>query len=262
MHKSFYNALLNTDSVLPKGLVSWNKTNCERRFAVYRNNVVVSLIDALAVNFPVVQHLVGEVFFRAMAREFVSQFPPKTPVMAFYGEDFADFIMAFPPAASIAYLADIAKLEYAIQLSRHSADSSPLATAKLLHLIEDHQAMASTGLKLAASAEVITSTFPIASIWYAHQGKPPFDLSQIQLDQSEAVFLSRPGLEVELHSIDQRTAKFITKLNQAFPLLAAAETTHPFDLTAALKLLIQQQAIIGLITASLTTKVSDHEFYH
>ncbi|HKM16205.1 MAG TPA: DNA-binding domain-containing protein [Marinospirillum sp.] len=77
MHKSFYNALLNTDSVLPKGLVSWNKTNCERRFAVYRNNVVVSLIDALAVNFPVVQHLVGEVFFGLWLGSLSASFHPK-----------------------------------------------------------------------------------------------------------------------------------------------------------------------------------------
>src|SRR5690554_3007376 len=81
MHEAFHTALLDPDRALPSGLTSWNRAGCERRFAVYRNNVVTSLIDVLAGNFPVVQQLVGEAFFRAMGREFVTHNPPDMPVM-------------------------------------------------------------------------------------------------------------------------------------------------------------------------------------
>lgn len=67
----FAAALLDPARPAPAGLTSWNGSDPAQRFAVYRNNVTVSLIDALADTFPVVQALVGVDFFRTMAREFV-----------------------------------------------------------------------------------------------------------------------------------------------------------------------------------------------
>src|SRR3990167_7733275 len=97
---AFANALLDPELPSPGGLSTWNGSDPATRFAVYRNNVTVSLIDALADTFPVVQALVGEEFFRAMARVSVRATPPRSRLMAFYGHDFADFVSAFPPVAS------------------------------------------------------------------------------------------------------------------------------------------------------------------
>jgi hypothetical protein len=72
-------------------LIAWNGSDPARRFAVYRNNVVVSLIDALADTFPVTQELVGEDFFRAMAGVFVRHAPPTSALLAEYGEGFSGF---------------------------------------------------------------------------------------------------------------------------------------------------------------------------
>jgi len=258
MHEPFHDALLDADSALPSGLTSWNRTDCERRFAVYRNNVVTSLIDVLAGNFPVVQQLVGEAFFRAMGREFVTVNPPTTPIMALYGEHLADFIAAFPPAASVPYLADMAQLEYAIQTSRHSADSQPISADRLAGLVEDQEALTHTGVKLAPAVQVLNSNFAIASLWHAHQGSSVADLSQIRVDQPEILMLSRPVWEVELHIIDAGAAEFIRRLSHATPLAQAAETALPFDPVAVLQLLIQQQAITDLVSFSFS-KVPEHE---
>ena len=64
-------ALLDPERPAPPGLRAWNGSDPARRFAVHRNNVVASLVSALADGFPVVQALVGEEFFRAMAAVFV-----------------------------------------------------------------------------------------------------------------------------------------------------------------------------------------------
>src|SRR5690606_15015602 len=84
-----------------------------RRFAVYRNNVVVGLVNALAARFPALQRIVGEEFFRAMAQLYVRAHPPRSRLLMEYGDGFADFIAAFEPAAELPYLADIARLEAA-----------------------------------------------------------------------------------------------------------------------------------------------------
>ena len=68
---NFAAALLDPAAPCPSGLVTWNGSDAAQRFGVYRNNVTVSLIDAVADTFPVVQQLVGADFFRAMAGAFV-----------------------------------------------------------------------------------------------------------------------------------------------------------------------------------------------
>ena len=64
----FAATLLDPTLPCPPGLTAWNGSDLTRRLAVHRNNVVVSLVDALADTFPVTQQLVGEDFFRTMAR--------------------------------------------------------------------------------------------------------------------------------------------------------------------------------------------------
>ena len=93
---AFAAALLNPDLPCPGGLTTWNGSDPELRFAVYRNNVTVSLIDALADTFPVVQALVGEEFFRAMARVFAQANPPRSRLMAYYGDTLRRLCGLFP----------------------------------------------------------------------------------------------------------------------------------------------------------------------
>ena len=70
-----------------------------RRFAVYRNNVVVGLIGALEARYPVSRRIAGDALFRAMARGFVRAVKPRTPVMIAYGEEFPEFMAEYLAAA-------------------------------------------------------------------------------------------------------------------------------------------------------------------
>lgn len=72
----FITAVLDPMIDTPQGLVDPNGNPAGKRFDVYRNNVVASLSDALGVAFPVVQKLVGDEFFRAMAGVYLRQHPP------------------------------------------------------------------------------------------------------------------------------------------------------------------------------------------
>src|SRR5260370_20802436 len=63
----FAAALLDSGRAVPSGLTSWSGALPVRRFAIYRNNVVTSLVRALAARFPATSKIVGEEFFAAMA---------------------------------------------------------------------------------------------------------------------------------------------------------------------------------------------------
>src|SRR5690349_9091480 len=90
--RDFATALLDGADTLPAGLVGPDGVPSARRFGVYRNNMMASLTSVLEDMFPAVCRIVGEEFFRAMARLYVRHSPPRSPILLDYGADFADFI--------------------------------------------------------------------------------------------------------------------------------------------------------------------------
>src|SRR5512144_66432 len=72
------------------------------RLGIYVNHFRVTLIDALVATFPIVQQLVGDLFFQAAARRYVRATPPAHPCLLAYGGDFPDFLERLPEARSLA----------------------------------------------------------------------------------------------------------------------------------------------------------------
>ena len=85
--RDFGAAILNPQAELPEGLVGPDGEPSLRRFSVYRNNVVVGLIDALKQSFPAVTRIVGDEFMMAMARIYVAHEPPSSPILLTWVKD-------------------------------------------------------------------------------------------------------------------------------------------------------------------------------
>lgn len=243
-HAAFCAALLNPGSACPEGLCSANGADPESRFAVYRNNVQSSLINALADSYPVVMQLVGEAFFRAMAAIFVQGQPPKSPLMSRYGEDFADFIAAFEPACSVPYLADIARLEHLRTRAYHAADAEPVRPEQITAALNAPQVLSELRFKLHPSLHLLDSAYAVVAIWAAHQQETT--LAGIDITREQHALVLRNGLEVEVFALEPGASTFIRHLIEGQPLLAAAENSPPFDLAQTLGLLIAHNAITHL----------------
>lgn len=245
---SFAAALLDPDLPAPVGLTAWNGSDPAQRFRVYRNNVIVSLIDALADSFEVTQELVGEQFFRAMARLYAYAHPPQSRLMAFYGAGFPDFIESFPPAAGLPYLADVARLEYRRIVAYHAADVPGVSAEAVAAALADETALPSLAVTLHPSLSVLTSNSAVVSLWAAHQGI--LDLSTVAPDTSEIALILRHGLDVEVQQISGAVGVFLCELQAEASLgRAAAEAMAieaDFDLVSILGLLLQKSAITAL----------------
>ncbi|MEM6905594.1 MAG: DNA-binding domain-containing protein [Pseudomonadota bacterium] len=179
-----------------------------RRFAVYRNNVAVGLIDAIAATYPAVLALVGEDFFRAAAREFVFQHPPTSPILIEYGGAFPAWIAAFPPAASVPYLGDVARLEWAWNRAYNAADADPVAPEQVAALAPE--VLASSRVTFHPSFALLTSAFPVISLWaQATERVPPSDLD---LSVGEEGLIVRPADMVDVRAISPAMAGFLGRL--------------------------------------------------
>lgn len=245
---TFAAALRDPDLPCPAGLTAWNGSDPAPRFAVYRNNVIVSLVDALADSFAVTRELVGEEFFRAMARLFVHAQPPKSPRLTFYGAEFPGFIENFPPAAGLPYLADVARLEYLRVVAYHAADTAPVSSAEIAAALADESSLPALVMSLHPSVAVLPSAAAVVSLWAAHQGL--VDLAAVATDTPETALVLRPELDVEVIGIPPAAGIFIAALSHGSPLGKAAEqaaaSAPDFDLAATLGLLIQKSAITAL----------------
>ena len=97
------------------------RTPAERGLVVYRNNVYAGLADTLGEAYPAVRRLVGEDFFRALASIYLDRHLPDSASLTLFGARFPDFIETFPPARSVPYLGDVARLERAWLEAFHAA---------------------------------------------------------------------------------------------------------------------------------------------
>ncbi len=135
--------------------------------AVYRNNYRVGLMESLALFYPVLGQIVGEDFFKGLAREYSKQVPSLSGNLHVYGGQFGDFIDAFPPAAELPYLGDVARVEWAVHRSYYAADAQPLPAVALAGVApEDYDDLR---FGFAPSCAVIASRWPVVAIWQGHQ---------------------------------------------------------------------------------------------
>lgn len=241
---AFSAALLDTDLPCPDGLCSANGADPASRFAVHRNNVQGSLINALADSYPVVMQLVGDEFFRAMAGVFIQNHPPRSPLMSDYGSELADFISGFEPASSVPYLDDVARLERLRTQAYHAADALPLSQERIATVFADADGLNELRIGLHPSLYLLDSNFAVVDIWAAHQHDAT--LAGIDLNQAQHALILRNGLEVEVFNVDLGISQFIRQLKAGLSLTQALASADAFDLGQTLALLISRQAITHL----------------
>ena len=246
----FARALRDPAEPVPASVLGAGGAAPKGRFDVYRNNFVAGLMKALRQRFPATAKIVGEEFFAGMAQAFVAQAPPRTPIVAMYGDAFADFVAAFEPAREVAYVADVARLEAARTRAYHAADAVPLDVAAFAALDPDR--LGGIGIGLHPSTEIVRSAHPVVTIWAMNSGER--ELAPIADWQPEDALVARPRLEVEVRLLPPGGAAFLLALAAAEPLAAATEKAldedPQFDLSHNLASLIGWGLACSILVAT------------
>jgi hypothetical protein len=246
LQADFASALLDPRRPVPPAVVDPRGAVCARRFGVYRNNVTVGLSGALAESFPAVRRLVGDEFFRAMAVAYARAEPPRSPVMAAYGEGFPAFVADFEPARGLPYLADVARIEQAWVEAYHAAEAAPLDPEAFTRLAPE--ALPHLRLRLHPSLRIVRSAHAALSIWTCNTETAAMEPVQ-DPDGPEDVLILRPDAEVEVRALGRGGAPFLLALLadetvvEAFG--RAVQSAPGFDLGGHLAGLMDMGAIVG-----------------
>lgn len=238
----FAEALLELGGPVPAGL---KDERSQRRFRVYRNNVFAGLTNALKSRFPAILRLTGEEFFLNAAKLHVQQSPPRSAALSSYGAAFAEFLEALPAAASLPFLADVARLEWALNEALHAADAESLAPEALASLPPD--ALGGACLTLHPSLRLLSSAYPVFSIWRTNVADA--EVEEIAADApGEMMMVWREGLKSVACRLSPGAHASILALSQG-ECLEAAAAAAPESFGEGLGLLLQN----GLVT-EITTK--------
>jgi hypothetical protein len=245
---SFGRALFDPQSATPDGLTGPDGQTAPKRFNVYRNNVIVSLSEALGETFPAVKTLLGDDYFKALARAFVTAHPPASPVLIWYGAEFADFLSAFPPLQSYPYLGDVARLEWAWLQAYHAADEAALDPARLGDI--DPQRLGDVRFTPHPAVHVVTSRWPVWTIARANRFEPD-EAGAADLSEPQSVLITRPDMDVNVFLLRAGGAGFTLDLLQGHTLADAAgraqEEDESFSLSDCLSDCLAAGAFSGLL---------------
>ncbi|HEX7970041.1 MAG TPA: DNA-binding domain-containing protein [Stellaceae bacterium] len=254
LQAAFRRALLDGDDGGLAAFVSEDGMAAAERLAVYRNNVQWSLADMLRDTFPAVCRLVDERFFAFAAHEFIRMHPPERACLAEYGARFADFLAAFPPCRELAYLPDVARLEWLTHAAAYAADGEPLAPAALAGVAARDTPRLVLGLH--ASFGFLASPWPIDRIWRLN--RPGADSDETVALASGGVHLevSRRGPDVVFRALDAAVFAFRHALAAGASLETATEAAltvdAAFDLGGAIADLFGDAAVIAFTLAPET----------
>ena len=219
-----------------------------RRLEAYRRNVFANLCSALALTYPVVQRIVGEVFFREMARAYVRAEPSTSGDLNDYGANFARFVAAYPHAVDLPYLADVARLEWQRQLIELAADASNARPDAPFAALATTPADRYHALFFALDPVVVRmdSDWPLADIWRVNQA----DFSaEMQVDFSCAcqLLLWRTASRVELAALGRAEAALLDELIAGRALAPAVTVALEIDESFELGVCLQCWIAAGVL---------------
>ena len=240
---TFTDAMLNPDHEVPQGLIDPDGRSAGKRFNVYRNNVAVSLTEALITAFPSIHRTLGDENFRILSGVYLRKYPPTSPLIMFYGGDMPAFLADFEPVKDLEYLPDLARIDLARRQSYHAADEPAIDPQILQHLTPD--ALMQSRFRIASATHAMSSPWPIFSLW-----RKAMENTEYTETQPEDVLIARPEFDPLVILLPRGGARLIAALqnNQTIGDAAelAAALTENFDLTSTLSAMLSGGVITGL----------------
>ena len=238
LQSGFRAAMLGGDAGAAAAAVQSDGLGVDARLAIYRHHVFASLTTALEATFPVVVRLVDPRFFRYAVDRFVREHPPTGPCLSEYGAALPDFLARFEPSRHLAYLPDVARLEWAMNVALHAPEAAPVPPEALRE---------PAPLALHPSLTLLQSPWPIDTIWRASQpeaGDDTVDLDaggvhlQIWRSTDDVVFRRLSAAAFAFHRALAHTACLDAAAQAALSIAPDA------DLPSLIRDLLADQALV------------------
>jgi uncharacterized protein len=225
----------------------------DARLQIYRATVRANYRNALRATYRVVRALVGGPFFDTAVDAYALAHPSRSGDLNIYGDRFGEFLADYPHASDLAYLPDVARLEWCVDCAWRAADAPGTpedVLAALGRLPAD--ALAAQGFELDPSIHLLTSAYPVLRIWQVHHTEHGADEVVDFSAGTDYLMIRRESDEVVVERVTAAEFAWLRVLAQGLDLAMALDSTvaldPEFDLGAALRARIADRTLIGVRT--------------
>jgi len=254
LQSAFARALIerNDSQGVADWIVSTSALDARARIEVYRNTIFSNYRSTLRAVYPVIRALVGDAFFDHACDAYTLQHPSRSGDLNDFGGEFGAFLTDWPSAAQLAYLGDVARLEWAVECVFHCADAERL-DLHALALVPDRE-LPSLRFELHPASRIVCSPYPILRIWQVNQ--PGFaDDQAVQLDAGGDALLVIRRLDcVELERLSAGELSLLQALASHETLARAHAQALEADASLDLGALLQHHVLSGSLIAFWSDK--------
>jgi hypothetical protein len=176
------------------------------RLTIYSNNVIASKIDSIRASYPAIEAIVGNEFFRTLAKKYAKQKISNSGNLDDYAHDFPQFIQENYNSHQLDYLTDLALFELNTNLIDQQKD---LQAGLQLHKQNEEDLM-QLQLKLANSCKIQCSNFPILSLFLFSKERlenPP------NLAKDETILIYKDKFDIRFLELNQIEHNFLRNFN-------------------------------------------------
>ena len=173
-----------------------NHLSNRQRLQIYIDSIETARLKVLSDTFSACCRLVGEEFFRAVARTYLNNMPhPQPHHINYIANDFPDFLKTIKEITeNMSFLIDLAHFELAREQAYFSEDILPFDFAPLGEIqAEDYDKLY---FKLAPSVKLFDSPYPLMKLWAAGQADFPQDETVILDGVGAKIIVWRDGMDV------------------------------------------------------------------
>ncbi|HEX7323819.1 MAG TPA: DNA-binding domain-containing protein [Rhodanobacteraceae bacterium] len=253
--RQFLAALYDDHAGAAAPTIAGNGLTPEARLRIYRHSSEETHSAALRTTYPAVRALVGGAFFDQTARGYRRAHPSTSGNLQEFGATFAEYLETLRACRSLAYLPDVARLEWLRQQAVLAPDSQGVPPDALTNDFDP--ANRALRIVLHPSVHLLASRHEVLTIWRYAIG-PATERHALDGD-GERVALWREDGEVAMAALDAASFACIEALARGSPLEdadAVASAIDPdFALPECIESLLQHRLVVGLRPRGLCGEV-------
>jgi hypothetical protein len=137
LQERFHGAILCGDDTIVADIAEGGAIGPRQRLGIYRDAYRLRLLEALRENFAGLTGLLGDDGFDAMAGEFIARHPSRHRSIRWYGDGLARFLESAPRYRERPWLAEMARLDWAMLSAFDAADAGAVGVDDLASLPAD-----------------------------------------------------------------------------------------------------------------------------
>ncbi len=232
----------------PDGLLGFTDADTNLAFlSVYRNGYFKTCADSLAASYPVVSSLVGEDYFRGLARAYVEAYPPNNGTLVGYGNHFAGFLRQRLDDHGLDYLPDAAAIDAAWLASFFADEVTALTATDVESMSAEGVDVSTLRVTLTPSTQIVSLKNDVVDTWIQirEQGELTSKISIRQADCSAMIW--RLHGQIHIRALEPDESAFLSALAGVTTLESAANSAYQadpsFDLATTFAALLQNQVL-------------------